>query len=186
MLRWVLTDEREYMEASREIVKVLHYSWRPALLTTIQASIAALLAKADLPADEVARLTSEYGRITLFDPDRASDAVSWLRRAIQFRAATGHLPRLRYDLLWLGQAYARTGNTHFAAACSNASLAIHARLYPSYGTDTPLVTAVTTLVRAAGASSVGLTSAAVLEEATGVPALWWRAHGIDTAKGTAS
>jgi tetratricopeptide (TPR) repeat protein len=166
-------EARDSMLISNDIVAILQQSWRPTFASPTQTFIAQLLANPSLPKDEQARLTSEYGRVSLYGTTDYESAVEWLRRAVTIRAASGHKPRLRYDLVWLAHAYLAVGNRHFARACAIAAERIHQQLYGKLLTDAALVTQLRSII--ATTSSISTRELGrLLEMATGVIETWWR------------
>jgi tetratricopeptide (TPR) repeat protein len=166
-------EARDSMLIANLVAAILQQSWRPTLASLTQTSIAQLLANPLLPTDEQARLTSEYGRVSLYGATDHESAVEWLRRAVTIRAASGHKPRLRYDLVWLADAYLAIGNRHLAKACAIAAERIHQQLYGNLLTDAALVTQLRFIM--AATSSVSIRELGrLLEMATGVIETWWR------------
>lgn len=173
LIRHADTEARNSMLVSHDVVALLHQSWRPSFASLTQTSIAQLLADPLLPTDEQARLTSEYGRVSLYAAHDHESAIEWLKRAITIRAATGHKPRLRYDLVWLADAYLASGNRHFAKACAIAAKRLHQQLYGSLRTDTILVAHFRSIIAKTSPVSIRQLGK-LLERATGVTEAWWR------------
>lgn len=90
---------------------------------------------------ESARVTSERGRLFLLSGADATRTVSALVAAARQRLRQGELPRLRYDLLWLGEAYARLSAGLEAETCWCLGRSIHEQLYGSSRVDSGIVRA---------------------------------------------
>lgn len=166
------------MRISHDVVALLHRSWRRSYASQAQMAIGQLLVNPLLPTDEQARLTSEYGRVSLYAAEDDESAIEWLKQAVVIRAATGHRPRLRYDLAWLADAYLLNGNHHFARACAVAAKRLHQRLYGRLPTDVALVAQFRLTITKTSAVSVSHLGE-LLEYATGVSETWWGMQ-IDT------
>ena len=119
--------EGEYIKSMKAVYNALHYTWDEDYLEDAEKEIEVginYFKKVNcLP--ELARLSSEKGRIKLKAVYGSKDSILYLKEGLYYRISTGEMGRVRYDLVWLGQAYLQIQNEYYAILVSLVSRYIH-------------------------------------------------------------
>lgn len=119
--------ERQYIKAMKAVYSALHYTWEEDYLEDAedQIIIGINYFKEINCLPELARLSSEKGRIQLKSVYGSKDSIKNLKEGLNYRIRTGEMGRVRYDLVWLGQAYLQRQNEYYATLVSVVSEYIH-------------------------------------------------------------
>jgi hypothetical protein len=136
-------DTREHLAAQVDAYTGLQLSWHTSEWATAERAIRSADARFREIGDysELARIRAERGRLYLLGGAEPAKTVGAVLAGAQQRLRQGELPRLRYDLLWLGQAYSRLPAEVEAQTCWCLGLAIHDQLYRSAKIDSKIVRA---------------------------------------------
>lgn len=119
--------ERQYIKSMKAVYSALHYTWEENYLEDAenQIIIGINYFKEINCLPELARLSSEKGRIQLKSVSGSKDGIKNLKEGLNYRIRTGELGRVRYDLVWLGQAYLQRQNEYYAVLLSVVARYIH-------------------------------------------------------------
>jgi len=119
--------EKRYLQAMKSVYIALHCTWSSSLTEQSEKEIvfASEYFKTINNISELARLFSERGRIRTKNYSDSKGGIEFLRHGLDFRMQTREMNRVRYDLIWLSQAYQANGNTLYAILAALLSKYIH-------------------------------------------------------------
>lgn len=123
----VTQKERMYIRSMKAVYSALHYTWEEDYLEPAEDQITIGIGyfKQINCLPELARLTSEKGRIQLKSVYGSKNSIANFKEGLGYRVQTGEMGRIRYDLVWLGQAYQQRQNDYYAMLVSAVAQYIH-------------------------------------------------------------
>lgn len=119
--------EKRYLQAMKSVYIALHCTWNNSLTENSEKEIvfASDYFKTINNISELARLLSERGRIRTNNYNDSDGGIKFLRQGLDFRMRSREMNRVRYDLIWLSQAYETNGNILYANLAALLSKYIH-------------------------------------------------------------
>lgn len=173
--------EARHLVGQRHALIALHHRWDPNRYDAVSQHLgSAAAAFADSPdRSEAVRLGVEAAVLEQMVRRHSRAGIELLIEGIRQRIEIGEYARLRYDLVWLAQAYRRERELVYAATSLHAALRIQGKLYGASNVDVGLQAAMTSEL-----AKIGPRYTSSLKEydpeyrdlaaATGISGLIWR------------
>jgi hypothetical protein len=141
---WFQSEAGDHLRAQQNAYLALHLTWQDEHQDRAASAIAAATHGFKQVEDrsELSRMASELGRLSLRAGANEASLVH-LRSALKTRILTAEYPRVRYDLLWLGDALQLEGDEVLAETSYLMALGLHDALYGREQSDAGIVLALT-------------------------------------------